>query len=797
MLSIHKYACLMLLQLICSNIFAQSRVQVSGYVTEAESGECLIGAVVISGNEWAVTNEYGYYSMKVPKGERTIRCSFLGHYTEDLNLTFEKDTLLDIVMYPNESIEGAVAEARSHASVPSAYVGVIDLPAQYIKAMPSLLGEPDLLKSLQKMPGIQSGSAGFSGIYVRGGGAEENLVLMDGAPLYNASHMMGLFSTFVPEAVKRVTVFKGFFPAKYGGRASSVIDVRTNEGNAKELKGTVSVGLINSRIHLEGPVLDDKTTFSLSVRGTNTLVASPFLKSTSYYFYDVTGKITRRLSNSDRIYISAYHGRDHFKYAKSRTMPYYYYSEKGRPKTGSNTSEENYDLFWGNNLADIRWNHQFSGKVFSDLAVSWSDYRMKENSYQESRVEADVNTSYTNFHKNHSAISDLNIVWDMEFTPSSVHELSFGVSHTFHTFRPEKDSSQHFSEDEKKTDRKVTFSNDNYISYLGTESAIYLEDKLGLGTFNASIGLRATLFSTSGKTYPSIEPRISAEYKIKQNLSVKGAYSRMSQYVHLLASGMMNLPTDLWVPITKNIKPVISDQFSFGVEYSPAENWKASIEAYYKKEKNVLEYKDGQLVFTSATDWEKTVEMGNGKGKGLELFVQKTAGVWTGMLGYTLSKTDRIFPDGTINYGKSFPFTYDRRHVLDCFISYKVNEKISLNGSWSFSSGNMITASWRSTLLVDPDGKMDESAYISGRNNYRLPPSHRLDISADFRKKKKHGERIWSFGIYNLYGAMNPDWVVNDTEITIDEHGEASLIHYLSKRSFLTFIPSVSYTYVF
>jgi len=788
---------MMLLQIVCSNIFAQSHVRLSGYVTEAESGECLIGAVVISGNEWAVTNEYGYYSIRVQKGDCTVSCSFLGRYSEDLSLTFEKDTLLNIVMYSNESIEGAVAEARSHASVPSSYVGVIDLPAQYVKAMPSLLGEPDLMKSLQKMPGVQSGSAGFSGVYVRGGGAEENLVLMDGAPLYNASHMMGLFSTFIPEAVKRVTLFKGFFPAKYGGRASSVIDVRTNEGNSKNLKGTVSVGLINSRFHLEGPFLDDKTTFSLSIRGTNTLIAVPFLKSTSYYFYDITGKLTRRLSNSDRIYISAYHGRDHFKYAKSRSMPYTYYTDIGERMDGSSSSEDKYDLFWGNNVADIRWNHQFSGKVFSDLAVSWSDYRMKEDSYQESMVLTDTKTSYTNFHKNYSAISDISIVWDLEFNPSSVHELNFGVSHTFHTFKPEKDSSQHFSENEKKTDRKVTFSNDNLISYLGTESAIYFEDILSLGTFNSSIGLRATLFSTSGKTYPSIEPRVSAEYKILKNLSVKGAYSRMSQYVHLLASGMMNLPTDLWVPITKNIKPIISDQYSFGIEYSPAENWKTSIEAYYKKENNVLEYKDGQLIFTSATDWEKTVEMGKGKGKGLELLIQKTAGVWTGMLGYTLSKTDRIFPDGTINNGKPFPFTYDRRHVLDCFINYKVSERINLNGSWSFSSGNMITTSWRSTLIMDPDETMDKTAHISGRNNYRLPPSHRLDISADFKKKKKHGERIWSFGIYNIYGAQNPDWVVNDTEITFDENGKAGLSHYLAKRSYLTFIPSVSYTFVF
>lgn len=792
---------MMLPQLLCGSIFAQSSAHLNGYVTELESGECLIGAVVMVGNDWTVTNEYGYYSFTVATGENTIRCSYLGMQSDDIPVMIQKDTLVNISMTSAELIAGAVVEGSTEAVLPSAYMGVMAVPVSYVKEMPTLLGEPDLMKAIQKMPGIQSGQAGFSGVYVRGGGAEENLVLMDGVPVYNASHMLGLFSTFSPEAVKQVTVYKGFFPAKYGGRTSSVIDVRTNEGNAKRLMGTVSVGLINSRFHLEGPIITDKTSFSLSVRGTNTITLLPLtkiLKSPySLYFYDLTGKVTHRFSNSDRLYLSAYIGQDNFGYGKSDSSEFTYTDENDTERIGKKSSNEKYDLRWGNTIAAVRWNHGFGGNFFSDLAISWDHYRMKENTFQESLTIKDAPAGYSNKHGNHSAISDLNAVWDFELHLSTKQELSFGLSHTFHMYAPEKDYSKRVIDSGDTSDQSISYSSDKDVSYLGTESAVYFEDRLTTRYFRASIGLRGALYKTSGRAYPSIEPRLSVEYRPIEDISIKGSYSRMSQYVHLLASGMVSLPTDLWVPITKDIKPVISDHYSIGVFYSPVKNWKVSLEAYLKKEFNVLEYKDGQLVFTSATDWEEMVEMGNGSSKGIELYVQKTAGKVNGMLSYTLSKTNRVFPDGTINNGKPFPFTYDRRHVLDCFVRYSVNDNVRLNGSWSFSSGNMITASWRSTLIMGPDGEIEQAPYISGRNNYRLPASHRLDLSADFIKEKKHGERVWSFGIYNVYGAKNPDWVIKVSDLDVDSSGEVFLSHRLVKRTFLAFLPSISYTYSF
>lgn len=790
--------CVVLLCFIWSSTYAQTNHRVSGYVTESESGECLIGAVVFSGEDWSVTNEYGFYSLNLKSGERIISCTYLGMHADDLKISVRKDTLLNIDMSSAELLDGAVVRASSTPELPSAYMGVIDIPVSYVKEMPTVLGEPDPIKSIQKMPGVQPGMSAFAGIYVRGGGAEENLMLLDGCPMYNVSHLLGLFSSFTPESIKQITLYKGFFPAKYGGRTSSVIDIRTKEGNLQKVSGTASVGLLNSRLHVEGPLFKDRTSFSLSVRGTNTLTLLPFRIPYSYYFYDVTGKLTQRFGNSDRLYLSFFRGHDQFKYATSETSPFHYQDELGRDRFASQTSEEQYDLKWGNTSASVRWNHRFSGHVFSDLAVSWSDYRMREFSFDSNYVDFETPAGFSQQHVNASAISDLNASWDFEATLSTHQKLSFGLAHTMHTFSPEKDYSQRTSLRDESSSKEVTFSSDKNIKMIGGETAVYLEDQFNSASFNASIGLRATLFSTEGRSYPSIEPRISAEYSILPGLSAKAAYSRISQYVHLLASGAMAMPTDLWVPITADIKPVFSTHYSAGLFYSWDDMWTVSLEAYFKKEENVLEYKEGQLVFTSASDWEQTVEMGEGTSKGLELLVQKTAGNLTGMVAYTLSKTDRVFPDGTINYGKPFPFTYDRRHVLDCFVRYRFNDRISASASWCFYSGNMVTASWRSTFALGSDGEtIQDIPYISGRNNFRLPPTHRLDLSVDFKKQKRHGECVWSFGLCNAYGAQNPDWVVMDSTLTIDSDGRIGSSYQLSKRSLLVFLPSISYTYSF
>ncbi len=784
---------------VCFSADAQTTVKLSGYITAAESGECLIGAVVQSGDSWAVSNSYGYYTLDLCGGLHTVKCSYLGRKAEVVSIEVSKDTTLFFAMTQQASIAESVVKAETAEARPSAYTGVMDIPAVYIKEMPAILGEPDLLKTLQKMPGVQSGTEGFAGIYVRGGGSEENLIMLDGVPLYNATHMLGLFSTFTPEAVKNVTLYKGFFPAKYGGRASSVIDVRTKEGNSRDLHGTVSVGLLDDRIYVEGPIEKDKTSFSFSVRGMNSYLLYPVFKlcKSPYFFsyYDITGKVTHRFGNSDKLYVSVYHGRDKFNYSKSRTETLHYYDIDKETHEIRREDKERFGLGWGNTMASARWNHRFGASLFSDLSVSWSNYRMKQNSFEESLLYNVTESGYSNRHISRSAILDINAMWDLEYKLTRRQELNFGLCYTMHTYNPERNITKSVVSEYSRQKQYISKSTS---TLGGSETSLYLEDNIIAGSrFNASIGLRATLFSTQGRLYRSLEPRLAAEVKILDNLSLKGSYCKMSQYVHLLTSGELNMPTDLWVPITRNIKPVFSSQYAVGLYSDSSTDWTFSVEGYYKQEQNVLEYKDGRLIFVTATDWEQDVEMGEGTSKGVEFFVQKKTGDLTGMLGYTLSKTDRVFPGGTINYGKTFPFKYDRRHVVDCYAKYRISGSISLNGAWSYASGNMTTASWRMATVTDVNGQLSIAPYFSGRNNYRLPASHRLDISASFRKEKRRGERIWTVGVYNVYCAKNPNWVVSENEFVIENGEYIGTRSYLTKRTFFTMLPSVSYTFNF
>lgn len=783
--------------------FAQDAFVLSGYVTADESGECLIGATIYNESNWAVTNEFGFFSIKLQKGEQFVKCSYVGRKEQSLQVNIVKDTSVVFSLQAIEFLDDVVVVAEGRQRNIGVEMGTLDIPAKLIEDMPTLLGEPDLFKSMQKLPGVQSGMEGFSGIYVRGGGTDENLILLDGALIYNSSHLMGLLSSFTPEAIKQVKLYKSFFPAKYGGRTSSVIDVRTKEGNAWQAHGTVSVGLLDDRVYIEGPLIQDKTTFSVSARGMNTFAIWPVVKllKSPYFlsFYDLTGKFTHRFKNSDRLYFSVYHGQDKFDYSKSSSSEFTYTDELNRSDTGLKIIDENYNIHWGNTTANLRWTHNFREKLFADLSLSWSKYKMIEETFQEDMSYTDEQSGYTSKSSNSSGISDMQLSWNLEMTYFRNHSLNFGLSNIIHSFVPQKSISQQLVDSGEKKEKNLAYNNENNISFIGSESSIYIEDDFKIGEkFAANVGMRGTIFFTQGKFYSSLEPRIALEYSMLPSLLLRASYSKMSQYVHLLASGNMSLPTDLWVPITKDISPVLSSQYSIGVDYYAPKSWMFSIEAYYKREQNVLEYKDSQLAFTTSVDWEQTVEMGEGESKGIELLVQKQAGKFTGMASYTLSKTDRIFPNGTINSGKSFPFTYDRRSVIDFYANYKFNNRISVNGAWSFASGNMVTTSWRSTAILDSKGHVSLAPHISGRNNFRLSPSHRLDLGVNFKKEKRRGYRTWTFGVYNVYCAMNPNWVVNDTDLLMDNNGNMEgVYHYLSKRTFLPILPSFSYKFVF
>jgi len=720
---------------------------------------------------------------------------------------------LPISGYPADSVtarlNAATVTGHQPAGIESTRMGAVELPLSMIRNTPVLMGEADVLKTVQLLPGVQSGAEGFSGIYVRGGGPDENMILLDGVPIYNVSHLLGVFSVFTPEAVKKVTLYKSSFPARYSGRISSIIDVQSNDGNLNEMKGSVSVGMLSDKFHLEGPIVKDKSSYSVSFRGMHTFFIMPvvnlFLNKDAdrfnYAFYDINAKVCDRIGNKDRLYFNFYNGKDAFTYnGVSRSYSGIWINEMRHVTDIYN--RDYIRLKWGNTVLAGRWNHVFGGNLFLNTSLSYNSYRMRtlsESEYESIIEDTGVQTAYEKSSMNYrSGIDDISLRADFDYSPGHNHAVKFGAIYTHHIFRPETTNIHQKGVESGKAIADTSYSSKGTGRLPGDEYALYLEDDFRIGDhIFLNPGVHLALFSTQGKNYLSLQPRFSARYAFADGYAVKAGYSRMAQYVHLLSSTQWSLPTDLWVPITAEIKPVTSDQYSLGLYYSGMPGWEFSVEGYFKKMENVLEYRDGALFISNSTSWENNVAMGEGRAKGIEFFAQKTAGNTTGWVAYTLSKSDRRFADGTINGGDWFPYRYDKRHNISICVNHKFNERVDLSGTWVLASGGYMTVPERQTFVANPLGDTIEADYISGRNNYKLPPSHRLDLSLNLRKQKKHGERVWNFGIYNVYGHANPNWVVVDYKESKLADGTYQYDIVLNKRSFLMFLPSFSYTFNF
>lgn len=782
---------LMLLSGIFVDTSAQERrVTLSGRISDAASGETLIGAGVKCGTLGAVSNDYGFYTLTRPAGKQVeLTYSYVGYEDAVVVLDLVRDTTVNIALKANSHIQEAVVSAQKESGIQATKMSAIEIPMTLIKNTPTLFGEADVLKTIQLMPGVQSGVEGFSGIYVRGGGPDENLLLLDGISLYNTEHLLGLFSIFQPEAVKKVTLFKGSFPARYGGRTSSIIDVRTNDGNMQETHGTVGVGLLSDKFHLEGPIVKGKTTYSVSARGMHTLlfdrVLALFKVPANYFFYDLNGKVTHKFGDRDRLYLNLYNGRDAF-----------YYTEKDGGAQGNTVSwDDKTRINWGNTLASLRWNHVFNGRLFANATGAWTRYRMI---MQYSTGEKDRSTTPPVLHKYvfdyRSGLQDLTGKIDFDYTPGPRHRIKFGAEYVYHTYVPETLTNVEQESSAGKTLMDTTITNARQGNRYGHEIAFYAEDDFTIGNWlTLNPGLHMAMFMTNGKTYLAPEPRMSAKVDFGRGFSAKAACSRMSQYVHLLSSSMITLPIDLWVPITKDIKPVTADQYSAGFYYNGLHGWEFSVEGYWKQMRNVLEYKDGISFLANSNQWEDKVEMGEGRAFGVELFLQKTMGRTTGWLGYTLAKSDRIFPTGTINNGLRYPYRYDRRHNLSLVVNHKFSEKVDLSGTWTFASGGTTTIPERETAVLTPDGRIVQIDYAPHRNNYRLPPSHRLNLAVNLHRPQRHGESIWSFSVYNVYCRMNPNFVFSSSDRSFDE-SVYTRKDKLTQLTLLPFIPSFSYT---
>ena len=792
----------------------QSRkVTISGYVTDLESSEFLIGANVfdmISGKGTA-SNEFGFFSLTVPAGEAMLRFSYTGYVAETKKTNFQKDEKLNIKLNQNIQLEEVVVIGRKNeeSGINATQMSSINVPMNILKTTPVLLGEADVMKTIQMLPGVQAGTQGSAGVYVRGGGPDENLILLDGIPLYNVDHLLGFFSVFTPEALKKVTFFKGSFPARFGGRLSSVIDVRTNDGDMHNYHGTIGIGLLSSKLQLEGPIIKGRTSFNISGRRSYLdLMAKPFYpkgEELDLYFYDLNAKINHKFNDKSRLFLSYYNGQD-----------------KLGVKFDDSYAEEIYNtdgfLAWGNTLLSARWNYIFSPKLFSNTTIAYTNYKfdVKSKSYSLDRIE---NIESMHESKYNSGIKDMAYKIDFEYYPSPKHHIKFGTGYLYHNFKPEVETLR-VKESEDGIVSDSTYQNLSNSNIYANEVSAYAEDDITLTPrLNLNAGLHFSLFKVRNTTYTSLQPRLSARYQLTDNYALKASYSKMNQYIHLLSSYNITLPNDLWVPATDKIKPMRSHQYSLGAYYTGITGWEFSAETYYKDMRNIIEYKDGATFLGSSFNWEEKVESGKGRSYGIELMAQKTTGKTTGWIAYTLAKSERKFDKSGINMGKWFPYKYDRRHHINITANHKFSEKIDISASWEFYTGGVFTVSEEMTSIIVPHYKVSNihysftdyiipksntdpttwpANYISQRNNYRLPVSHCLNLGINFRKQKKHGERIWSFGIYNAYNAMTPHFVYKGTIDEFDKNGNyINSRNALKKITIFPIIPSFTYTFKF
>ncbi|MBI5219287.1 MAG: TonB-dependent receptor [Bacteroidia bacterium] len=743
-----------------SFIFAQ-KFTISGYAKDKATGENLIGANVYVKEiaKGTTTNKYGFYSLTLDKGEYTFIVSFIGYKDYNQKLSLNKNIAINISLEEQTVLtnEVVVSAERSDKNIQGAEMGTVKLPVEKIKSLPAFLGEVDILKTIQLLPGVQSAGEGNSGFYVRGGGPDQNLIILDEAVVYNAAHLFGFFSVFNADVIKDVNLIKGGMPANYGGRLSSVVDISMKDGNNQKYQVEGGIGLISSRIAAQGPIKKDTASFIFSARRTYIdILMKPFmgefektkkLKGSGYYFYDLNAKLNYRFSDKDRLYLSGYYGRDVFSFKN--------------PKATFLVS-----IPWGNATTSIRWNHLFSDKLFMNTTAIFSDYQFEFHAEQSSFE-----------FKLFSGIRDYNGKIDFSYMPTIRHNIGFGANYTFHTFIPSSVSARIGG---------TTFDTGKIKKLFANEGAIYVMDDFDLTEkFKIIGGLRATLFQhigpferyekdafgnpvdttpySAGKIiaqYQHIEPRLAVRYSINMKSSVKVSYTQNYQYIHLASLSSVSLPTDLWIPSTSLIKPQFATQYAVGYFRNFFNNsWESSVELYYKEMKNQIDYKDGATPEDGLNDnVDYSFTFGTGKSYGLELFIKKRIGKITGWIGYTLSKTTRLFPE--INNGLEYPAKYDRRHDLSTIATYELNNKWTFSAVFVFATGNALTLPIGRYLI---DGRPINQ--YGERNSYRMAPYHRMDISATYiHKKTEKFESSWNFSIYNVYCRYNPYFIYFEDE---------------------------------
>lgn len=763
-------------------------ITISGYITDKDSKETLIGATIIDKKSRTntTTNSYGYYSIQVMPDSVQIQVSYIGYKPSIKNFYALRDTSVNI------GLKEFISELQSvtiYNTKPLSRVGnTIELSDSEIRSTAATFGENDIIKALQSMPGISSGIEGSSGMYVRGGSPDQNLILLDGTPIYNIGHMWNLFSVLNGDAVKKATLYKNNFPARFGGRLSSVLDIRFKDGDMQQFHANATIGLYTAHLNVEGPIFKNKTSYNISVRRS---YVDSFLrilqKSGSdievVYMYDINAKINHKFSDRSRLFLSYYSGRD-----KQNNKEKYNIYNQNEVKGGSNL-KNNYS--WGNDILSLRWNYLFNNRLFMNTSVAYNRYNYRYSS-QKSQEYEELKQGYDIFRR--SGIKDWQWSTDFDFQLNNNHYLRFGTNLILHQFNPETYGYKLKNSNE---------SNENWNSRYflrekinGTEMSLYGEDEFSITEkLKANFGLHFSIFNVQGKTYTGLQPRASISYQLLPDLVVNASYSRMNQYVNLLSNNTVNDPTDLWVPVTKNFKPMSSDQFAVGLFFDKKNGYNFSLEGFYKKMNNILEYKDGLAWKDVFTSWEENVEAGKGEVYGFEFLASKKQGRFTGWVGYTLSWNNRHFP--TINQGHKFPAKYDSRHNLNITTNYKLSNKIDISASWVYSTGTRATLSLEQyQLLPELDNiyyfnyynsyDVGTINYLGKRNNYKMSDTHHLDIEMKYQRSAR---KIWTFGVYNVYNQVNP----YTARVGLNDFGKPVVI----EKAMFGIMPSLSFTYKF
>ncbi len=742
---------------------------INGYIKEKGSGEHLpmVSIYTVNGKTGTTTNDYGFFSLTLPKGTHELVISYVGYTTLKKKIDLKQHTKLNIEMTISENKLDEVVVNSNQLTNESqvSQMSVVSLKPSDIENIPAILGEKDVIKTLQLLPGIQRGSEGSAGFFVRGGTPDQNLIILDEAPVYNSNHLFGFISVFNGDALKSIETFKGGFPARFGGRLSSVLKINTKNGNKEKIKGKFKIGLLSSSVVLEGPINKDKTSFLISGRRSYIdLLLKPLMdknKQGGYYFTDLNFKIHHIFNDKNKLYWSNYFGRDSF-YA--------------------NGEDINVNLGWGNITSTLRWNHQFNDRFFANTSLIFSNYTFG----------IDTKSSLDNEHyffKLNSGINDYGVKLDFDYYPTPQHTLRFGVASTYHNFVPKQSRTNQTNGENSSVKQHIN----------SIENAAYLEDDWKINTvLRFSPGIRFTHFKYKSKNYLNFEPRATVSWNVKTDLALKVSYAKMNQYIHLLSNSGIGLPTDLWVSSTDKLKPQSSEQFALGLAKDFLDKgYSLTFEGYYKTMDDIISYKEGasfllleNIETGQEIDWEDNITSGKGWAYGGEFLLKKKLGKLTGWLGYTLSWSERQFDE--VNGGKKFFARYDRRHDFSLVGNYKPNDRITLSGSWVYSSGDNFNLADRVALgnslpiTSNINYRNNINPFITERNNFRAESFHRLDLGIQFHKNfTKNRQRTWEFSVYNLYGRKNPFFYDFDFNSN------------LKKYSLLQFIPSISYTYKF